>query len=126
MYVLVSGVHAVLILSAVFCIICSLLMFVVDASGDHIAEAYSIIGIAMALYVMMIVSFVFYMVSGVSSLSIWIVLHAFVAVLSSLGSKVSPSILGSISGVKRVHVVLSALRMRLFVCVYVCISCRCD
>ena len=29
------------------------------------------------------------------------------------------------SGVKRVHV-LSGLRMRLFVCVYVCISCRYD
>ena len=28
------------------------------------------------------------------------------------------------SGVKRVHVVLSGLRMRLFVCVHVCISCR--
>ena len=30
------------------------------------------------------------------------------------------------SGVKRVHVVLSGLRMRLFVCVHVCISCRYD
>ena len=30
------------------------------------------------------------------------------------------------SGVKRVHVVLSGLRMMLFVCVHVCISCRCD
>ena len=29
-------------------------------------------------------------------------------------------------GVKRVHVVLSGLRMRLFVCVHVCISCRYD
>ena len=28
------------------------------------------------------------------------------------------------SGMKRVHVVLSVLRMRLFVCVHVCISCR--
>ena len=28
------------------------------------------------------------------------------------------------SCVKRVHVVLSGLRMRLFVCVHVCISCR--
>ena len=27
------------------------------------------------------------------------------------------------SGVKRVHVVLSGVRMRLFVCVHVCISC---
>ena len=30
------------------------------------------------------------------------------------------------SGVKRVHVVLSELNMRLFVCVHVCISCRYD
>ena len=30
------------------------------------------------------------------------------------------------SGVKRVHVVLSGLRMKLFVCLHVCISCRYD
>ena len=30
------------------------------------------------------------------------------------------------SGAKRVHVVLFGLRMRLFVCVHVCISCRYD
>ena len=30
------------------------------------------------------------------------------------------------SGVTRVHVVLSGLRMRLSVCVHVCISCRYD
>ena len=62
----------------------------------------------------------------------------------SFGSRVSPSIFGLIfmgsvmlsicssscvlysagSGVKRVHVVLSGLRMRLFV--HVCISCRYD
>ena len=60
----------------------------------------------------------------------------------SFGSKVSPNILrlmfiGSVvlyicsarcvlyfawSGVKRVHVMLSILRIRLFVCVHVCIS----
>ena len=34
-YVLVSVVHSVVILSAVICVICSLLMFVSDASGDH-------------------------------------------------------------------------------------------
>ena len=34
-YVFVSVVHPVAILSAVFCVICSLLMFVSDASGDH-------------------------------------------------------------------------------------------
>ena len=74
-----------------------------------------------------------------SALSICIVLRAFVVVMSmcllyvSLGSRVSPSIFGLMfmgrvsicssscvlyaarSGVKRVHVVLSGLRMRLFV-----------
>ena len=64
----------------------------------------------------------------------------------SLGSRVSPSIFGlmfmgsvmlsiyssscvlysSGSDVKRVHVVLSGLRMRLFVRVHVCILCRYD
>ena len=34
-YVLVSVVHPVAILSAVFCVICSLLTCVSDASGDH-------------------------------------------------------------------------------------------
>ena len=33
--IFVSAVHTVAILSAVFCGICSLLMFVSDASGDH-------------------------------------------------------------------------------------------
>ena len=64
----------------------------------------------------------------------------------SLGSRISPSnfelmFMGSVmlsicssscvlhsagSGVKRVHVVLSGLRMRLFVRVHVCISCMYD
>ena len=63
-----------------------------------------------------------------------------------LGSRVSPSIFELIfmrsvmlsicssscvlhsagSGAKRVHVVLSGLRMRLFVCVHVCIFCKYD
>ena len=63
----------------------------------------------------------------------------------SLGSRVSPSIFGLMfmvesvmlsicsapcvlysagPGGKRVHIVLSGLRMRLFVCVHVCIPCR--
>ena len=76
-----------------------------------------------------------------SALSICIVLRAFVVVISmcllyvSLGSRVSPSIFGLMfmgrvmlticcsscvlyyagSGAKRVHIVLSGLRMRLFV-----------
>ena len=122
----VSVVHLVAILSAVFCVICSLLMFVSDASGDHMVESYE--G----------VSFCFPHVVDVSVLSICIVLRAFVVVIYmcllyvNLGSRVSPSILvlmfmGSVmlsicssncvlysagSGVKRMHVVLSGLRMR--------------
>ena len=38
------------------CVICSLLMFVSDASGDHMVETYSSMGLFMALYVAMIVS----------------------------------------------------------------------
>ena len=134
----VSVVHPVAILSAVFCVICSLLMFVSDASGDHMVETYTSFGLVMALYIARIVSFCFPHVVDVSALSICIVLRAFVFVLSmcllyvSLGSRVSPSIcglmfMGSVmlsicssscvlysagSVVRRVHVVLSGLRMR--------------
>ena len=108
-----------------------------DAIGDHMVEAYSSMGLVMALYVARIVSFCFPHVVDVSALSICIV---FVVVISmcllyvSLGSRVSPSIFGLMfmgsvmsicssscvlysagSGVKCVHVVLSGLRMRLFV-----------
>ena len=37
------------------------LMFVSDASGDHMVETYSSMGLVMALYVAMIVPFVSYM-----------------------------------------------------------------
>ena len=139
--VFVSVVHPVAILSAVFCVICSLLMFVSDASGDHMVETYSSMGLVMAFHVAMIVSFCFPHIVDVSALSIGIVLRVFVVVIPmclsyvSLGSRVSPSILelmflGSVmlsicssscvlysagSSVKKVHVVLSGLRMRLFV-----------
>ena len=53
---LVSCVHPVAILSAVFCIICSLPMLVSDALGDHTVEAYSSTGLVMALYVASMVS----------------------------------------------------------------------
>ena len=145
-----SVVHPDAILSAVFCLICSLVMFVSDASGDHMVETYSSMGLVMVLYVAIIVSFCFPHAVDVSALSICIVLRAFVVVISmcllyvSLGSRVSPSIFGLMfmgsvmlsncssscvlysagSRVKRVHVVLSGLRMRLFVGVHVCISCR--
>ena len=142
-------VHPVAILSALFCVLCSLLMFVSEAIGDHMVETYSSMGLVMALYVARIVSFCFPHVVDVSVLSICIVLRAFVVVLFmcllyvSLGSRDSPSTFGLMfvgsvmficssscvlysagSGVKRVHVVLSGLRMRLFVRVHVCISCR--
>ena len=139
--VFVSVVHPVAILSVVFCVLCSLLMFVSDASGDHMVETYSSMGLVMALYVAMIVSFCFPHVVDVSALSICIVLRASVVVISmcllyvSLGSRVIPSIFGLMfmgsvvlsicssgcvlysagSDVKRVHVVLSGLRMSLLV-----------
>ena len=97
----VSVVHPVAILSAVFCVICSLLMFVYNAIGDHMVETYSSMGLVMALYVARIVSFCFPHVVDVSALSICIVLRAFLVVISmcllyvSLGSRVSPSIFGS-------------------------------
>ena len=135
----VSVVHPVAMLSAVFCVICSLLMFVSDASGDHMVETYSSMGLVMALYVAMIVSFCFPHVVDVSALSIYC-LACFCCcdlyvLYVSLGSRVSPTIFGLMfmgsvmlsicssscvlysagSGVKRVHVALFGLRMRLFV-----------
>ena len=59
--VVLSVVHPVSIMIAVFCIICSLLMLVSDAGDDHIVYTYSIMGLVMALYVRSIVSFVFTM-----------------------------------------------------------------
>ena len=150
--VFVSVVHPVAILSAVFCVICSLLMFVSDASGDHMVETYSSMSLVMALYVAIIVSFCSPHVVDVCALSICIVPRAFVVVIYmcllyvSLGSRVSPSIFGLMSmgsvtlsicnsscvlysagsGVKRVHAVLCWLGMRPFVRVRICISCRYD
>ena len=95
--VFVSVVHPVAIMNAVFCVICSLLMFVSDASGDHIVETYSSMGLVMALYVAMIISFCFPHTVDVSALSICIIFCAFVVIYMcllyvSLGSRVSPSI----------------------------------
>ena len=53
---LVSCVHPVAILISVFCTICSSSMFVSDALGDHMVEAYSRTGLVMALYVSSMVS----------------------------------------------------------------------
>ena len=46
--VFVSVVHPVAILNAVICVICSFLMFVSDASGDHIVDTFSRMGLVMA------------------------------------------------------------------------------
>ena len=103
--VLVSVVHPVAILSAVFCVICGLLMFVSDASGAHMVETYSSMGLVMALYVAKIVSFCFHHVVDVRALSICIVWCAFVVVIYmcllyvGLGSRVSPSIFGFMGSV---------------------------
>ena len=146
--VFVTVVHQVSILSVVFCAICSLLMFVSDAIGDHMVETYLSMGLVMALYVARIVSFCFPHVVDVSVWSICIVLRAFVVVIYmcflyvSLGLRVSPSIFGlmfmgsvmlsicSSSCVlySAVPVVLSGLRMRWFVWVeneVVCLQSPC-
>ena len=78
----VSAVHPADIPSGVSCVICSLLMFVSDACGDHMVETDSSMGLVMALYVAMIVSFCFSHAVDVSALSICIVLRAFVVVIS--------------------------------------------
>ena len=53
----VSCVHPVAILNAASCMICSLLMLVDDARGDHMEEVYSRAGLITALYVAPSVSF---------------------------------------------------------------------
>ena len=45
----VSCVHHVTVLTAVFCMTCSLLMLVEDARGDHMEEAYSRAGLITTL-----------------------------------------------------------------------------
>ena len=81
-------------------------------------------GIVMALYVTSIVSFCFPHVVDLSVLSICVDLRDFV-ILSmfllyvSLGSRVSHNICGLMF---MGSVVFSELRIRLFVCVHVCIS----
>ena len=57
-------------------------MFMSAASGDHMVETYSCMGLVMALYVTMILSFCFHHVVDVSVLSICIVLRAFAVVIS--------------------------------------------
>ena len=82
MFVALSIVHPAAILSAVFCVLCSLLMFVSDDICDHMVETYSSMGLFMALYVVRIVSVCFLHVVDVSALRICFVLCAFVVVIS--------------------------------------------
>ena len=70
---LVSCVHPVVIPRAVFCTICSLSMFVSDALGDHMVEAYSSTGLVIALYVASMVSLCFPDLVEVRTLSMLIV-----------------------------------------------------
>ena len=47
----VSCVQPVAMRSAVFCTVCILCIFVVDAMGDHMMVAYSSMGLVMAKFV---------------------------------------------------------------------------
>ena len=80
--ILVSCVHPVAILRAVFCIICSLSMLVSGTLGDHIMKAYSNTGLVMALYVACMVSLCLPHFVDVRNLSMVIVLHDLVAAKS--------------------------------------------
>ena len=73
---LVSYVHPVAILRAVFCTICNLSKFVSDALGDHMVEANSSTGLVMALYVASMVSLCLPHLVEVMTLSMFIVLGA--------------------------------------------------
>ena len=79
---LVSCVHPVAILSAVFCIICSLSMLVSDALGDQMVEAYSSTGLVMAVYVPSMISLCLLHFVEVRTLSMLIVLRTLVAAKS--------------------------------------------
>lgn len=97
---LVSLVHPVAMRNAVFCIVCSFCMLVVDAMGDHMVEAYSSKGLDIALYVASMVSLCLPHLVEERTLRMESVLDALFAVLSmwvlyvSFGSRVRPSILG--------------------------------
>ena len=98
--VLVSRVLPVQILKAVFWIVCSLLMSVLDAIGDQMGEAYSIMERVIHLYVLSSVSLCWPQFVPESAL---VMLRDLLALLCvwvtcalnvSFGSRTSPSILG--------------------------------
>ena len=77
----VSSVHPVIVLSAVFCIVCNLFVLVSDIIGDHIVFAYSSMGRVIVLYVISSVSLVFPQCVVVSALSMFNVGLDFCAVV---------------------------------------------
>ena len=79
---LVSCVHLVAILRAVFCTICSLSMLVSDALGDHMVEAYSEYVSGYGFVCCEYGFLVFAHFVEVGTLSMLIVLHALVAARS--------------------------------------------
>ena len=97
---LVSRVHPEIVLSAVFCCVCSLFMFVLEVIGPHIVFAYSSSGRVMVLYVFESVSFDLpqcVVVSVLSMLSVFcdlLIVFCMCVLNVSLGSRVSPSIFG--------------------------------
>ena len=96
----VSCVQPVMVLSAMFCIICSLLVLVFAMIGDHIVFAYSSMGRVIVLYVTICVSLVLPQCVVVSCFSMFVDFLAFSVVLVmcweyvSFVSKVRPSIFG--------------------------------
>ena len=97
----VSKVQPVMILSAVFCCVCSFVMLVLDMIGDQMVLAYSKMGLVIVLYVVSNVSFVLPQCVVVSDFRTFIVFLLLVHVLLMcfanvcFGSNVMPRILGS-------------------------------
>lgn len=137
---LVSAVHPVMVLSAVFWTVWSFCRFVFDIMGDQMVLAYSMTGRTMVSYVASSVSFCLPQEVEVRALIILVELVAFSLVILmcslklSLGSRVRPRIFGFLtvgmvvllierfrvmsysagSGVKRVEEDFSGFSMRLF------------
>ena len=148
MQMLYVCVHPVAVLNAAFCMICSLLMLIKNAIGDHTKETYS--GLITALWVAMSVSFCLPHPLAVSAFMICRGLCACTEMLwmcvlyVSFGSKVRPRTFGCVamgsallfiarsrlivysagSGVTKVQVVLSGFSKRLFCFVQTQTLCR--
>lgn len=96
----VSSVCPVAMRSMVFCTVWMFFVFVSLIMGDHMVLAYSSIGRVMAVYVCVIVSFVFPQLVPVIALYMFIDFCAFVFVCfmcslyASFGSSVKPNIFG--------------------------------